>query len=122
MTKASKSSSLKELKEGHMIKEISGAGDWKVLRYCCDFCDFCSIYKPLKDIVGPIMECDACGRHVCAKHRVIKRVREPDDMRIYSIECYCLECWETRKEQDELSMPPSASHIEQAAPYINGRA
>jgi hypothetical protein len=103
-----------------MIKEISSDGNWKVLRYCCDFCDCCSIYKPLKDVVGPIMQCDSCGRHVCARHRVIQRVPEPDDMRIYSIECYCLECWKNREKQDDKFKP--ASHTEQLAHHMVGGA
>jgi hypothetical protein len=66
------------------------------------------------------MECDSCGKYVCSRHRVIERVTEPDDVRIYSVECYCLECWESRKKQDDMFKPPS--DVEQVAPFMSRSA
>jgi hypothetical protein len=102
-----------------MINNICRAGNRRSQQYRCDFCDGYSIYKPSKGVITPMMECNSCGRYVCTRHRVIDRVPEPDDMRIYSIECYCLECWKSRTEQDDMFKP--VSHMEQVAPCMGAR-
>ena len=103
-----------------MIKETYSAGHRKITLYYCDFCDRHSIYKPSKGVITPIMECDSCGRYTCSSHRLIQRVPEPDDTTVYSIECYCLECWASRTKQGDMLKPPPDT--EQVAPHLGGRA
>jgi hypothetical protein len=78
-----------------MIKKHYGPDNRVILEYCCDFCNFSTTRNEEPTKLTPIMECDTCSRHACKRHRIINRVPEPDDMRLYCIECYCSECWET---------------------------
>lgn len=76
-----------------MIKECYGAGNTIILEYCCDFCNYSTTRNKTSTGVAPIMECDACGRHVCCGHRMKYKSPLFSDSRIY-----CLECWEIGKK------------------------
>jgi hypothetical protein len=99
-----------------MTKNTYGAGNRKIRLYYCDFCNRHSIYKPSKGVITPIMECDSCGRYTCSSHRHIQRVQESDDTSVYSIHCYCLECWDRTKQDDTFRPPPD---MEEVATHVN---
>ena len=83
-----------------MIKEhFNGEGNVS-LEYCCDFCSFSTTRNKATTEFTPIMECDACGRHVCSGHR--KYYKEPwvDSHK----GMYCTECWELGRKFRHMMM------------------
>ena len=73
-----------------MIREHHAPGGQIRLEYCCDFCRYSTIHNRTSTGVTPIMECDACGRHVCSGHRRFHKEPWVDSHK----GMYCLECWE----------------------------
>ena len=73
-----------------MIREHHISGDRVRLEYCCDFCSYSTTRNRTSTGVTPIMECDACGRHVCSGHRRFHKEPWVDSHK----GMYCLECWE----------------------------
>ena len=82
-----------------MIREHVDADGSVTLEYCCDFCNFSTKRNNASTAFPPIMECDACGRHVCSGHRRFHKepwVNSHKGM-------YCSECWEIgRKYRDQM--------------------
>ena len=83
-----------------MIREHPGDGDAIILEYCCDFCGYSTTHNKTSTGITPIMECDACGRHVCSGHR--KFHKEPWVVSHRGM--YCLECWEIGKKHRDSMM------------------
>ena len=82
-----------------MIKEKFGPDGQVALEYCCDFCAYSTTHNKACSGITPIMECDACGRHVCSGHRKFHKEPWVDSHK----GMYCLECWELgRKYRDEM--------------------
>jgi hypothetical protein len=77
-----------------MIKEHYDVDSTITLEYCCDFCDYSTVDNRDSKGIRPIMECRACGRHVCSGHRRFYRETWLDSHR----GMYCLECWEVGKK------------------------
>ncbi len=77
-----------------MIKEHYNVDSTITLEYCCDFCDYSTADNRDSRGIRPIMECRACGRHVCSGHRRFYRETWLDSHR----GMYCLECWEIGKK------------------------
>ena len=77
-----------------MIKEHYNVDSTITLEYCCDFCDYSTVDNRDSKGIRPIMECRACGRHVCSGHRRFYRETWLDSHR----GMYCLECWEVGKK------------------------
>ena len=77
-----------------MIKEHYNADSTITLEYCCDFCDYSTTDNRDSRGIRPIMECHACGRHVCTGHRKFYGETWLDSHR----GMYCLGCWEIGKK------------------------
>jgi hypothetical protein len=77
-----------------MIKEHYNIDSTITLEYCCDFCDFSTTDNRDSKGIRPIMECRACGRHVCSGHRRFYRETWLDSHR----GMYCLGCWAVGKK------------------------
>lgn len=77
-----------------MIKEHYNVDSTITLEYCCDFCDYSTTDNRDSKGVRPIMECNACGRHVCSGHRKYYRETWLDSHR----GMYCLGCWQIGKK------------------------
>jgi len=88
-----------------MIKEHHNVDSSVTLEYCCDFCDYSTMdNKGARGGLKPVMECRACGRHVCSGHRKFYMetwVESHKDM-------YCLGCWVIGKKYRDQMM--SAQH------------
>ena len=82
-----------------MIREHENPDGTVTLEYCCDFCAYSTRLNISNTAYTPIMECNACGRLVCAGHRRFHKepwVRSHRGM-------YCMECWELgRKYRDAM--------------------
>jgi hypothetical protein len=77
-----------------MIKEHYNVDSTITLEYCCDFCDYSTTDNRNSKGIRRIMECRACGRHVCSGHRKFYRETWLDSHR----GMYCLECWAIGKK------------------------
>jgi hypothetical protein len=77
-----------------MIKEHYNADGTVALEYCCDFCDYSTMDNKESSGMKPIMECHACGRHVCSGHRRFYRETWVTSHR----GMYCLGCWAIGKK------------------------
>jgi hypothetical protein len=82
--------SYQEAGEGQMIKEHLNDDGETTLEYCCDFCSFSTAHNKAPTKFTPIMECDACGRHVCSGHRKYYKESWVDSHK----GMYCIECWD----------------------------
>jgi len=88
-----------------MIREHYNVDSTITLEYCCDFCDYSTTDNRDSKGIRPIMECRACGRHVCSGHRRFYRETWLGSHR----GMYCLQCWEIgKKYRDEMI---SAQHV-----------
>ena len=83
-----------------MIKEHYNVDTTITLEYCCDFCDYSTTDNRDSKGVRPIMECNACGRHVCSGHRKFYRETWLDSHR----GMYCLGCWQIGKKYRDQMM------------------
>ena len=81
-----------------MIKEHYGPDGNVSLEYCCDFGDYSTRHNISPSGITPIMECDACGRHVCSGHR---KLYSKPWLTSRKKGVYCLECWEIGKKYRE---------------------
>jgi hypothetical protein len=88
-----------------MIKEHYNADSTVTLEYCCDFCDYSTLDNRDSRGIRPIMECRACGRHVCSGHRRFYGETWLDSHR----GMYCLGCWEIGKKYRDQMI--SAQHV-----------
>ena len=77
-----------------MIKEHYNVDSTITLEYCCDFCDYSTTDNRDSRGIRPIMECNACGRHVCTGHRKFYGETWLDSHR----GMYCLGCWAIGKK------------------------
>jgi hypothetical protein len=82
-----------------MIKEHYNADSSVTLEYCCDFGDYSTMDNKESSGMKPIMECHACGRHICSGHRKFYSETWLTSHR----GMYCLECWEIgRRYRDQM--------------------
>jgi hypothetical protein len=89
-----------------MIKEHYNVDSTVTLEYCCDFCDYSTVDNRDSKGIRPIMECRACGRHVCSGHRRFYRETWLDSHR----GMYCLDCWEIgKKYRDQMISEQNAA-------------
>jgi len=83
-----------------MIREHHNADSTVTLEYCCDFCDYSTMdNKESSRDLRPVMECHACGRHVCIGHRKFYMETWVDSHK----GMYCVGCWVLgKKHRDQM--------------------
>jgi len=83
-----------------MIREHYISDGNITLEYCCDFGDYSTTDNKGSSGITPIMECDACGRHVCSGHRrFFRKPWVPSHRGVY-----CQECWRLGKKYRDMMM------------------
>jgi hypothetical protein len=83
-----------------MIRKHHASDGTLTNQYYCDFCDYIRADNKGSRGIVPVMECDACTRHVCSGHR--KLYKMPWVGRRKWV--YCLECWEIGKKYRDRMM------------------
>jgi hypothetical protein len=83
-----------------MIREHVTSDGSVTLEYCCDFGDYSTTNNKGSSGITPIMECAACGRHVCSGHRRFFRLPWASSRKAV----YCIECWKIGKKYRDAMM------------------
>ena len=79
-----------------MIREHYTSDGNVTLEYCCDFCDYSTTKNKSSSRITPIMECAACGRHVCSGHREFFKLPWLSSHKHKVV--YCIQCWKIGKK------------------------